>query len=44
MILMVQLGEAPHEAIMRSLRRFAEEVMPEFKQAPLAANAASSQR
>ena len=30
MILMVQLGEAPHAAIMRSLRRFAEEVMPEF--------------
>ena len=30
MILMVQLGEAPHAAIIQSLRRFAEEVMPEF--------------
>jgi alkanesulfonate monooxygenase SsuD/methylene tetrahydromethanopterin reductase-like flavin-dependent oxidoreductase (luciferase family) len=36
MILMVQLGYAKHERIMASLRRFAQEVMPRFRENAIA--------
>lgn len=44
MILMVQLGHAPHERVKRSLRLFAEEVMPEFQRAATPQQPAASGR
>ncbi len=42
MIMMVQLGDMAHRDCMRSLQRFAEEVMPEFQGAAAAVRPAAS--